>query len=149
MGLISHTPPSATYQGHVFVVNLEGQGGKCQLCGLEVTLKDAQEGADFGWCPESPEGKAMAAQAAKPQPELEAPAIAVPESWTGTDAEAVGLAVAGAVGGIARERDLALQHLGALVSAYPETSWAASSAALDAAKAFLAEMTPEAPDAQP
>ena len=52
------------------------------------------------------------------------PCIAVPANFDGTEAEAVGLAVAGAVGAIQRERDLARAMLAEMVEKWPETSWA-------------------------
>lgn len=72
------------------------------------------------------------------------PCIAVPEGFQGTEAEAVALAVAGAIQAISGERDLAQAHLegtaarlSALASAYPRTSFAASEAALEEAVAWL------------
>lgn len=73
------------------------------------------------------------------------PCIVVPEGFKGTEAEAIALAVAGAVQAIADDGNLAQAHLeetvaklSALVAAYPRTSFAASEAALEEATAWLA-----------
>jgi hypothetical protein len=135
-------PPSANYRGHTFLARVDQDNGlnaqavaECQACGLKVSAETAMYGA-LEPCPETAEGKALLAQAealAAQPAKLSGPAIAVPEGWTGTDAEAVGLAVAGAVGGVIKERDEAkamaeeaVTTLGQLLSVWPETSWASS-----------------------
>lgn len=66
-------------------------------------------------------------------PGQEFPMIAVPDGFQGTDAEAVGLAVAGALAGLEKERNAlrvaaeeAVGTLGALLAVFPETGWAQS-----------------------
>lgn len=85
-----------------------------------------------------------------PEQTITEPCIATPPDWEGTDAEAVGLAVAGAVADLARQKDFAEQHaakswriLKDLVAAFPQTSFAGSNVALEAAREFLAA-TPDA-----
>lgn len=87
------------------------------------------------------------------------PVVAYPRDWEGTDAEAVGVAVAGALVGVEKERDQArddltqtrqelvmtLTALEALVEAFPETSWAADSKAKDDAQALLDRLAPKPP----
>lgn len=75
----------------------------------------------------------------------ENPCVVVPEGFQGNEAEAIGLATAGAVQAIINERDSAqsllettLGHLRDLVAAYPQTSFAASESAREAAVAWLA-----------
>jgi hypothetical protein len=77
------------------------------------------------------------------------PVVAVPADFLGTDAEAIALAVAGAVAAIALERDdvrreleAAADALEALVAAYPETGWAHATAAKEDAQALLARLRP-------
>lgn len=73
------------------------------------------------------------------------PCIAVPEGFQGSAAEAIALAVAGAVQAIAEEGATLRGHLegtkarlAALVAAYPQTSFAASESAKEEAVAWLA-----------
>lgn len=84
------------------------------------------------------------------------PCIAVPVDFQGTEAEAVGLAVAGAVGELQRQRDAAQASanelagaLHGLIKAYPRTSFAGSEVALERAQTILArydETIGQAPD---
>lgn len=71
---------------------------------------------------------------------LAGPSIAVPESWDGNDAEAVGLAVAAAVAAKMQERDLAVSALHQLWAAFPETSWAGANDAYQRATDVLTEL---------
>lgn len=89
------------------------------------------------------------------------PLIAVPEDFSGTEAEAVGLAVAGAVAGLQRERDQAremamaleqdlhraLSTIRVLTDNWPESTWAADSLVEAQARETLAAL--EDPDARP
>lgn len=91
--------------------------------------------------------------AIQPESPVTEPCIAVPEGFQGSEAEAIALAVAGAIQAIALERDSWRSYLlstkarlRALVEAYPQTSFAASeSAKEDAMKwlTFLDALEPE------
>lgn len=130
---------------------------KCDACALKIGAEEALEGTvTVEPCKETEEGRRLIAEAeaAKPVPITE-PCLAVPSDWTGSDAEAIGLAVAGAVGGIALERDQARAEvrqvrdiLKMLADQYPQTSWAGANVALDAARDYLAATEPD-PDAKP
>lgn len=85
---------------------------------------------------------------------LEAPVIAVPHGFQGSAAEAVALAVAGAMVGLEQERDRArgvavtleqqlaqaVGVIGLLVEKWPETSWAQDSHVKALAREFLASL---------
>lgn len=146
--------PQMNWKGHrmaLFRTVVEEPYAKCEACGLKVTAEEALEGAGtVDPCPETEEGRRLLAEAEREAHPLlsviTAPCIATPPDWEGTDAEAVGLAVAGAVADLQRQRDQAqavlqqsLDLLAALVHATPETSWAGSNIALDKARDFLRE----------
>lgn len=144
---ISSAPPTASYQGHVMTIQDVGAvAATCERCGLSVSRKEAGEGFVLDLCPESPEGKAAAVEAAA-QPGLTDPCIAVPEGFTGNAAEAVALAVAGAVAALEQERNQWRERaaklyggLATLVEQYPQTSFAGPGHALESAQATLLEL---------
>ncbi len=83
------------------------------------------------------------------------PSIVVQEGFQGTEAEAIALAVAGAIQDIGNQRDSAqsllettVAKLRALVRAYPQTSFAASEAAREDAEQWLAWLDGDQPAQQ-
>lgn len=159
---LSNTPPAsqrANFQGHVLNLDQVSGAVTCLYCdyAADVSLIVAGTAAlpdTPGPCPGTDEGRRLLAEAEREANPLRSvitePCIATPPDWEGTDAEAVGLAVAGAVADLQRQRDEAqadlqrsLDLLAALVHATPETSWAGSNIALDKARDFLRGHTPE------
>jgi hypothetical protein len=152
--------PQMTYQGHIFGVKgdpLEAPVAECLECGLQV---DPAEPTIPYPCPRTEEGRRLQAEADRHRgatPEVTTPTILVPPDFTGTEAEAIGLALAGVVQAITNERDDLkrlsdeanaqrtdlLHALKDLVDQTPEGTFAASNAALDRAKAVLERLAPK------
>lgn len=71
---------------------------------------------------------------------VDAPTDTPPNPYEGlNEAERLGLLVGATYGEALAERDQAIQHLRTLVAAMPATSWAATNAAEEAARAWLSE----------
>lgn len=113
--------------GHVFprpdkVVARCGGPALCLTCkGDEARKKSDEQAASENWPP------------IQPGSPVTAPCVAVPEGYDGTEAEAIGLAAAGAVQAIADQRDLwralveeAVHALALVIGAFPDTGWAAA-----------------------
>jgi hypothetical protein len=107
----------------------------CGKCAADAARKEREERPPVSadWPP------------VRPGAPITEPCIAVPEGFAGSDAEAVALAVAGAVQAIALERDSWRSHarttydnLARVVETYPQTGFAASESALEAARDWLA-----------
>lgn len=143
-----------SYQGHVLQRSIMDGRVTCLHCPLVVTDADQVAGVmEMEPCPGTEEGRRLLAeeerQAHPLLPVITEPCVAIPETWEGTEAEAIGLAVAGAVADLVRGRDMAEQHLAraldiisSLVAAFPETSWAGSNIAKDQAVDFLQDHRP-------
>lgn len=130
---------------------------KCLECGQKFTVDlSVEQVMEMGPCPQTPEGQRLIALAeaeqAQPTPITE-PCIATPPDWEGTDAEAVGLAVAGAVADLQRQRDnmedeltRARSLLMAVVDVFPQTSFAGANVPLEEARAYLAKLAAPSDD---
>lgn len=114
----------------------------CLKCAADLKRREAQalEAAPSASWPPIQEGSPITE-----------PCIAVPAEFPGTEAEAVALAVAGAVASIvtrAQEAEARAEELekalSALVDAYPRTSFAGPEAYLEEAVALLARHRPDA-----
>lgn len=145
---------TASYAGHVLQRSISQGHVLCLHCPLVITDQMAVEGVvDLEPCPGTEEGRALLAEAER-EVSLQAqtitePCIATPPDWEGTDAEAVGLAVAGAVADLQRQRELATAEareararLADLVAAFPATSFAGPNVALERAKDWLEDTAP-------
>lgn len=109
----------------------------CLKCAADQRRKDAEE-------------LVQASSITAPANPITEPCIAVPPEFAGTEAEAVALAVAGAVASIvtrAQEAEARADELEkalrALVDSYPRTSFAGPEAFLEEAVALLAQHRPD------
>jgi hypothetical protein len=145
---------TASYAGHVLQRSISQGHVLCLHCPLVITDQMAVEGVvDLEPCPGTEEGRALLAEAER-EVSLQAqtitePCIATPPDWEGTDAEAIGLAVAGAVADLSTQRDWARAELATarnlvaeLVEKYPATSFAGPNAVLERAKGWLEDTAP-------
>ena len=150
------------YQGHVFSIKGGEAVARCLYCDLSLALGEETPTIP-GPCPESEEGRRLIKEAEEralditPGQPVTEPCLAVPADWEGTEAEAIGLAVAGTVQALVNDRDraqhdagqlqakldAALRALRELVDMTPEGTFAASNAALDRAKSLLETLAPK------
>lgn len=156
--------PDMAYQGHVFSIKGGEAVARCLYCDLSLALGEETPTIP-GPCPGTEEGRRLIKEAEEralditPGQPITEPCLAVPADWEGTEAEAIGLAIAGAVQHIVQERDAAkakaaqlrgdrddaLGALELLVERTPEGTFAASNVALDNARATLARLAPKRP----
>jgi hypothetical protein len=151
-----HAVQQAVHLGHVLQAVrgfTEPDYAKCLECGLKFTVDlDVERVIEMGPCPATEEGRRLIAlaEAEEAQPAtITEPCVAVPPEWEGTEAEAVGLAVAGAVADLVRQRDdmeddltRARSLLMAVVDVFPQTSFAGANVPLEEARTYLAQTTP-------
>lgn len=150
------------HHGHIFrrfQSMVEPPYAVCLECSLKITAEMDVEAvvAAMGPCPNTEEGRRLTAEAEREHAQsapITEPCIATPPDWEGTDAEAIGLAVAGAVADLARQRDKAEQSgakvfrlLKDLVDVFPQTSFAGANVPLEEARRYLATIAPPTPSA--
>lgn len=162
MTLTNPTSPDAYWQGHLLTLNQVSGQITCTACPLELDASVIIAGAvplpaDLTPCPGTEEGRRLLAEREREENPLLSvitePCVAVPPEWEGTEAEAIGLAVAGAVADLVAQRDQqaaetakAMDLLAALVRSFPPTSFAASNIALQEAKDYLGVGIDPSPD---